>query len=214
MELLIGAIVFVLVLMVLVRVAAARRAPDPVPDIAPPPPAPAPTPRPPSGPGAGSPCPAPSVTTLTVTTVTTAPPPTSGSTTDPAPGPATDPAVPPTDLAGEVYGFVTAVDPAAFRLTLDKIDWFTGPAAEQACAADGVTDTSNNWCTGYYWRNRNPALRTVAVSPDAVISVLDGAASVPGSLAQVAERITRLRSTYRLVVQDGRVTELHEMYAP
>ena len=84
----------------------------------------------------------------------------------------------------------------------------------QVHAEDGVTDTSNNWCTGYYWRNINPALRTLAVSPDATITVLDGSASVPGSLAQVATRITQATSTYRLVVTDGRVTELHEMYAP
>ena len=136
------------------------------------------------------------VTTLTVTAVTTASAP------------------PATDLSGEQYGFVTAVDVAAGTLSLDRIAYFTGAEAQKACAEDGVTDTSNNWCTGYYWRNNNPALRTLAVSPDATITVLDGSASVPGSLAQVATRITRATSTYRLVVTDGRVTELHEMYAP
>lgn len=159
-------------------------------------------------PAAASPPPTGPVTTLTVTTVTTAPPPVASS---PA---GSTPAVPPTDLAGEVHGFVTGVDPVRSELTVDKIDWFTGPAAQQACAEDGVTDTSNNWCTGYYWRNRNPALRTIAVSPDAVITVLDGSASVPGSLARVAERISQASSTYLLIVRDGRVTELHEMYAP
>lgn len=136
------------------------------------------------------------VTTLTVTAVTTASAP------------------PATDLSGEQYGFVTAVDVAAGTLSLDRIAYFTGAEAQKACAEDGVTDTSNNWCTGYYWRNNNPALRTIAVSPDATITVLDGSASVPGSLAQVATRITQATSTYRLVVTDGRVTELHEMYAP
>lgn len=126
----------------------------------------------------------------------------------------TAPATPPTDLTGEVHGFITAVDVPGATLTVDKIDWFTGAAARQACAEDGVTDTSNNWCTGYYWRNRNPALRTVAVDPDATITVLDGSASVPGSLARVAERITQASSTYLLVVRDGRVTEVHESYAP
>lgn len=140
--------------------------------------------------------PTPVVTTLTVTSVTTAPAP------------------PATDLSGEQYGFVTAVDVAGGTLTLDRIAYFTGADAQKACAEDGVTDTSNNWCTGYYWRNNNPALRTVAVSPDATITVLDGSASVPGSLAQVAQRIGQVASTYRLVVTDGRVTELHEMYAP
>jgi hypothetical protein len=157
---------------------------------------------------AAIPLPTSPVTTLAVTTVTTAAPPMA---TSPA---GSTPAAPPTDLAGEVHGFVTGVDPARSELTVDKIDWFTGPAAQQACAEDGVTDTSNNWCTGYYWRNRNPALRTVTVSPDAAITVLDGSASVPGSLARVAERITQASSTYLLIVRDGRVTELHELYAP
>lgn len=166
----------------------------------------------PSGPGPGpAGSTAPGVRTMTVTavsTVTTTPPPV---TATPA---STAPAVPPTDLAGEVRGFITAVDVAGGTLTVDKIDWFTGADAQRACAADGVTDTSNNWCTGYYWRNRNPALRTVAISPDAAITVLDGAASVPGSPADVARRISLASSTYLLVVRDGRVTELHETYAP
>lgn len=164
-----------------------------------------PTLRPPSGAASTAP---PVVTTLTVTTVTTASPPTDTSSAAPS---ASDPT---TDLSGEVHGFVTAVDPARSQLTLDKIDWFTGAAAQQACAEDGVTDTSNNWCTGYYWRNRNPLLRTVPVSPDATITVLDGARSVPGSLSSVADRIARSTSTYRLIVQNGQVVELHEMYAP
>ncbi|WP_420122524.1 hypothetical protein [Nakamurella sp.] len=136
------------------------------------------------------------VTTLTVTAVTTASAP------------------PATDLTGEQYGFITAVDVAAGTVSLDRIAYFTGADAQKACAEDGVTDTSNNWCTGYYWRNNNPALRTLAVSPDATITVLDGSASVPGSLEKVAQRITQATSTYRLVITDGRVTEMHEMYAP
>jgi hypothetical protein len=171
------------------------------------------TPRPPSGPGpavttAGRPAttPPPVVTTTVTTVSTAAPPPTSPATTAPA--------LPPTDLAGEVHGFLTAIDVAGRTVTLDRIDWFTGADARRACAEDGVTDTSNNWCTGYYWRNRNPTLRTVAVSPDATITVLDGSASVSGTLARVAQRIGQATSTYLLVVTDGRVTELHEMYAP
>jgi hypothetical protein len=149
----------------------------------------------------------PAVATLTVTsTVTTA-------STPPPPAQTSSP-TPVTDLSGEVYGFITAVDPARSELTLDKIDWFTGDGARQACAEDGVTDTSNNWCTGYYWRNQNPALRTVGVDPDAVITVLDGSGSVPGTLADVAGRIATAESTYRMVVHDGQVTELHENYAP
>lgn len=144
------------------------------------------------------------VTTLTVTSTVAAGP------TEPAPS-----TIPATDLTGEVYGFVTAVDPTAQQLTLDKIDWFSGDAARQACAEDGVTSTDNNRCTGWYYRNNNPALRVVAVAPDATISVLNGGVRpVPGDLAAVAAEITNVQSPWRLQVTDGRVTALEEIYLP
>ena len=126
--------------------------------------------------------------------------------------------IPPTDLSGEVHGFVTSVDVGKSEITLDKIDWFTGAAAAQACAEDGITSTDNNRCTGYYYRNVNPALRVVAVSPQATITTLaNGVNAVPGDLSDVAGRIATSggeSNTYQLVVTDGLVTELHEMYHP
>src|SRR6478736_2020923 len=122
--------------------------------------------------------PAPSITTLTVTS-TVAP------TTQPAAPPSGT--APATDLSGEVYGFVTAVDPARSELTLDKIDWFTGDAARQACAQDGVTSTDNG-----------------------------GTRDMPGDLAAVAAQMagTAGHSPWRLRVTDGRVTDLQEIYLP
>ena len=155
---------------------------------------------------------APPLSTVT-TTVTATPSSAPATPSTVAPPATTTPLTPPTDLNGEVYGFVTAVDVAASQITLDKIDWFTGAAAQQACAEDGVTDTSNNHCTGYYFRNNNPALRVVAVSPQASITTLDGARSTPSDLATVATRLSS-RSTYHLVVTGGAVTSLEEMYHP
>lgn len=153
--------------------------------------------------------------TATVTTTITAEPASTGRTTAAAPSAPTAPMLPPTDLAGEVYGFVTAVDLPNSQITLDKVDWFTGAAAKQACAEDGVTSTDNNQCTGYYYRNVNPALRVVAVSPQATITTLDGSRSVASDLAAVAGRISRTTgSTYHLIVTDGMVTDLQEMYHP
>ena len=163
--------------------------------------------------------------TATVTSTTLAPPPstatpsspptltTETSTTETSAGPV----IPPTDLTGEVYGFVTAVDVGKSEITLDKIDWFNGAAAQQACAEDGETRTDNNWCTGYYYRNVNPALRVVAVSPTAVIRTLaDGTHSTDSSLNAVAARVAKTfaSNTYRLTVTDGLVTSLEEMYHP
>ena len=85
--------------------------------------------------------------------------------------------IPRTDLDGEVYGFVRAVDPAAALITLDKIDGFTGAAAQQACAADvpRAPGRANRDPPNYY-RNVNPAVRVVAVSPQETITTLDGTA--------------------------------------
>ena len=156
----------------------------------------------------------PATTTSTVTTTVTARPSAPLSPTEPATS--TAPAIPATDLAGEVYGFITAVDVAKSQLTLDKVDWFTGAAAQQACAEDGVTQTDNNWCTGYYYRNVNPALRVVAVDPTATIGTLEGSQSVPSDLSTVASRVgaTGGTSPYHLVVTDGVVTDLREIYRP
>ena len=149
--------------------------------------------------------------TATVTTTVTARPSSPQTPADP-----TTPATPPTDLAGEVYGFITAVDVAKSQITLDKVDWFTGAAAQQACAADGVTRTDNNWCSGYYYRNVNPALRVVAVGPGATISTLDGSQDVSSDLSTVASRVgaTGGTSPYHLVVIDGAITDLREIYRP
>ena len=126
--------------------------------------------------------------------------------------------IPPTDLSGEVYGFVKSVDVGKSEITLDKIDWFTGAAAAQACAEDGITSTDNNRCTGYYYRNVNPALRVVAVSPQATITTLANTVNpVASNLGEVARRIATSggdSNTYHLVVTDGLVTDLREMYHP
>jgi len=134
---------------------------------------------------------------------------------EPAP---TGPAVLPTDLSGQVYGYIRAVDIDQSQLTLDKIDWFTGAAARQACIEDGVPlDMGDNWCTGYYFRNVNPALRVVTVSSDAVITTLEGSTPVAGDLTALANRIATLTGgsrPYRLVVTGGAITEVTEMYQP
>ena len=124
------------------------------------------------------------------------------------------------DSTRHQYGidFRRHVDPYLGRLTLDKIDWFTGAAARQACIEDGVPlDMGDNWCTGYYFRNVNPALRVVTVSSEAVVTTLDGNTPMSGDLTALADRITTPTGSsrpYRLVVTDGAITEVTEMYQP
>jgi len=127
----------------------------------------------------------------------------------------------PTDLAGVVYGFIKGVDVARSQLTLDKIDWFTGAAAVQACDEDGVPQDGrvNEWCSMYYFRNVNPALRVVTVSPQVAVTTLDGNSNVEvaGDLAALADRVTTLPGSsrpYRLTVTDGVVIDVTELYQP
>jgi len=133
----------------------------------------------------------------------------------------TGPAILPTDLAGVVYGFIKGVDVGAAQLTLDKVDWFTGDAAAQACDEDGVPKDGrvNRWCSMYYFRNVNPALRVVTVSPQVAIITLEGNSNVEvaGDLAALADRVTTPTGSsrpYRLTVTDGVVTDVAELYQP
>ena len=137
----------------------------------------------------------------------------------PAPPAPTGPTVLPTDLSGDVYGFLKSVDVGASRLTLDKIDWFTGAAAVRACAQDAVPQSArvNEWCSMYYFRNVNPALRTVTVSPQVKVTTLNGNQPVAGDLSSLAHRITTPTGAsrpYRLTVTDGMVTTVEETYQP
>ncbi len=125
----------------------------------------------------------------------------------------------PTDLSGVVYGFITAVDVPASQLTVDKVDWFTGAAAEQACVEDAVPPAArlNGWCSTYYFRNVNPALRVVTVVPQVAVTTLDGNVPVPGDLASLSVRLTTPTGSsrpYQLTVADGAVTGVTEVYQP
>ena len=130
----------------------------------------------------------------------------------------TGPAVLPTDLSGEVYGYIRGVDVDQSQLTLDKIDWFTGAAARQACIEDGVPlDMGDNWCTGYYFRNVNPALRVVTVSSDAFIRTLVGNNLISSTLSTLADEAATGPGRYlpyRLVVVNGAITEVTEIFQP
>ena len=78
-------------------------------------------------------------------------------------------------------------------------------------------DMGDNWCTGYYFRNVNPALRVVTVGSGAAITTLEGSTPVAGDLTALANRIATLTGgsrPYRLVVTGGAITEVTEMYQP
>lgn len=116
----------------------------------------------------------------------------------------------------EVYAIVTAVDQAgAGSVTYDEIQWFWSPQAAQKCAEDGQ-DAVGAWCTDYYYRNANTRLRTAALAPGVVIKLLGPAPPpTPATLAQLAAAVgPRTDSYYSLVLLDGVVTELDQVYTP
>lgn len=164
-----------------------------------------------------TPTPAESSTTTPPSSEPGSPEPSSQAPGSQEPGP-TGPAVLPTDLSGEAYGYIRAVDVPQSQLTLDKIDWFTGAAARQACIEDGVPlDMGDNWCTGYYFRNVNPALRVVTVSSDAVIRTLEGNTLISSTLSTLADKAAIEPGSYlpyRLVVVNGAITEVTEIFQP
>jgi hypothetical protein len=130
-----------------------------------------------------------------------------------------EPTVLPTDLSGEVYGFIHAVDVAQSQMTFDKVDWFWGADAEQACAVDNVSDERrlDGWCSVYYFRNVNPKLRVVTVHPDVVITSLEGTTPVSDDLQTLADRTESTSGWFRpcrVIVTDGAVVAITQIYQP
>ena len=102
---------------------------------------------------------------------------------------------------------------------MDKVDWFLGTDAEQACAVDRVPDGArvNGWCSIYYFRNVNPKLRVVSVSPDAAVTTLNGSAPVSADLQALADRAATPEGEYhlyRITVTDGAIVDLTAIYQP
>jgi hypothetical protein len=120
------------------------------------------------------------------------------------------------DISGVNYAYVTTADPDSRVVTFDLVQWFTGAAAAKACAQDGVTGSAE-MCSDYYVRNVNQKLRNLPVTPDAKITIAPEGRNVSGTLDQVANQATTTHQNsnlYRLVVRDGKVQELHQVFLP
>ena len=128
-------------------------------------------------------------------------------------------AIPSTDLSGEVHAFITSVDVSNQRITLDKVDWFTGADAAAACQEDNVSTDRHldGWCDVYYYRNVNPMTRQVGVSPQATILTLGErktSADVPTDLATLSTKTSGVGLPWELTVTDGQVTSIRELWHP
>lgn len=122
--------------------------------------------------------------------------------------------------------FVTAFNATARTVTVDPIDWFEGKDAVKACAEDKVTETANDWCVGWYYRNNNRTTTTSPVAGNIVIRLVwdhkggmcSDPETEPGCKYTVAEFPTALSQHAPMLatvtVTGGSVVEIREIYTP
>lgn len=129
---------------------------------------------------------------------------------------------------GRHFGFIRTVDPEGSTLVLDLAYFLTGEEANQASEEHGGENPVPN---DYYIVNDNPKLRTLALSPDLEIALLDwdhccdqtfladldhfATAIAAGDFTTIDGRIYYgTLSPYWLTVEDGVVTKIEEQYLP
>ena len=115
---------------------------------------------------------------------------------------------------------ITGVAPAARRVTVDVVQIFFGDAAARAAAQDGAAEVpppNDVWI-----RDTSPQLRTLAVTPEAAITVnVHGATGsgsstrdVPRTLPQLAATANLRDGVFWVTVADGQVVRIAEQYLP
>jgi hypothetical protein len=129
---------------------------------------------------------------------------------------------------GRHFGFVQAVDVEARTIEFDLAYFLTGEEANEAYQeATGETGPVPN---DYYVVNENPRLRTLPLSPDLRLILVDWAncceQTIEGDLEPfataieeredvfVGDVIYRGNSSWWITVQDGVVTRIEEQYTP
>ncbi|WP_412745030.1 hypothetical protein [Krasilnikovia sp. MM14-A1004] len=120
-------------------------------------------------------------------------------------------------LTGTQHAFLKSADPAKHTITFDLVDWFEGKKAAAACKEDGVTETANDWCVGYYYRNKNTKLRTLPVKPGAKLRVVDmtgGMKLVDADLATFRKALDETHHLFVFDVSGGQITKADEVYTP
>lgn len=129
---------------------------------------------------------------------------------------------------GEHFGFVESVDAEGGTMVLDLAYFLTGDEANQAAADHGdETPVPND----YYIVNDNPKLRTLSLSPDVELALLDwnnccdeffdGDLTTFATAIETGEQVTvgdevylGTLSPYWLTVQDGLVVRIEEQFLP
>jgi hypothetical protein len=123
---------------------------------------------------------------------------------------------------GRHFGFITKIRPSALEIRFDLAYFLTGDEANEAAAERGDEIPVPN---DYYIVNDNPKLRTLRLSPDVRILVLDGFGpeTKQGELDDFVEGFEEdsfegeyhgSAGLYWVVVRDGVVTKIEEQYTP
>ena len=114
---------------------------------------------------------------------------------------------------GTQYAILKSSRPSARQITYDLIEWFDDKEAVKACAEDGVLPAENDYCLGYYKRNKNKRLRTLTVDPDAPIRVMNTGQWKSVDLAEFLNQVGT-GSVIRFDIDAGRIVKLDQIFLP
>jgi hypothetical protein len=118
---------------------------------------------------------------------------------------------------GRQPGYIKSITADGKWLDFDLVEWLTGDAAKKAFIADhpGATDGPDN---DYYIVNKNPMLRTLAISPSVVVIVYGNDPSVPHQIA-----LSGLKAAFNghldsamvwLTIDHGIITKIEHQWVP
>jgi hypothetical protein len=120
---------------------------------------------------------------------------------------------------GRYPTYIIKVRPGARSVTLDLVQFFTGPAASKAAEEDHALEVPPP--NDYWIRNANMLLRTLPVSADARVTVNTLAAEETGSASEdVKVTLTKLGSydlsnhLFWVTVRADMVTRMTEQFLP
>jgi len=114
---------------------------------------------------------------------------------------------------GTQYAILKSSKLSTRQITYDLIEWYDGKEAVKACAEDGVKPAENDYCLGYYGRNRNKKLRTLTVDPDAPIRIMDTGQWKSVDLGEFLEQVGN-GNVICFDIDGGRIVKLDQIFLP
>jgi hypothetical protein len=144
-----------------------------------------------------------------------------------APPPSPSPSASPILAEGKSFGIIKSVDATNGTLVFDLEQFFSGDAADKAAQEDGVIGPGEHVDNDVYIRNVNPMLRTVPISSDLVIELIQWTNccdnTISPNLATFAkgfpgpgpsDDFRGPASPYWLTVENGVIVKIEEQYLP